>query len=99
MRLIVHQSLVAGFISINTRQQTASFSFKPGVLERKVYNNGDISFFSILTFAKLECDNVLQPESQSGSNCNTLSHFGLTNVNTVKPVLSKRSRDNPKLLA
>ena len=61
MPLIVDQSLAAGFIPINTRQQRASLPFKPGVLERKVYNNYDIIFFSILMFAKPECD-MLQPE-------------------------------------
>ena len=49
-----------GLIPINTRQQRASLPFKPGVLERKEYNNDDKTFFSILTFAKPECDNVLQ---------------------------------------
>ena len=38
MRLIVDQSLAAGFILINTRQKRVSLPFKPGVLERKVYN-------------------------------------------------------------
>ena len=37
--------------------------------------------FRILTFAKPECDNVLQPEPRSGEGCNTLSHEGLANVN------------------
>ena len=55
-----NQSLAAGLIPINTWQHMASLPFKPGVLERKVYNNGDTTFFSILTFAKPECDNVLQ---------------------------------------
>ena len=36
MRLIVDQSLVAGFISIYTRQQRASLPFKPYVLKRNV---------------------------------------------------------------
>ena len=61
MRLIVDQSLAAGFILINTLKQMASLPFSPGMLERKVYNNDDIIFFSVLTFAKPECDNVLQP--------------------------------------
>ena len=43
------------------------------MLERKVYNNDDITFFSI----KPKCDNVLQP-------CNTVSHSGLANVNIRK---------------
>ena len=60
--MIVDQSLAAGFIPINTRQQRASLPFKPGVMERTVYNNDDKTFFSVLTFAKPECDNVLQPE-------------------------------------
>ena len=62
MWLIVDQLLVAGFIPINTRQQRDSLSFKPGVLERKVYNNDDIGISSVSTFAKPECANVLQPE-------------------------------------
>ena len=52
MRLIVDQSLAVGFIPINTWQQRASLPFKPGVLERKVYNNDDKIFFSVLLFAK-----------------------------------------------
>ena len=57
MRLIVDQSLAAGFIPIDTRQQRASLPFKPDVLERKVFNIEDIPFFSVLAFAKPECDN------------------------------------------
>ena len=60
MQLIVDQSLATGFIPINTQQQRASLSFKPGVLERKVYNNDNITFFSVITFSKPSCDNVLQ---------------------------------------
>ena len=30
------------------------------MLGRKVYNNDDITFFSVLMIAKPECDNVLQ---------------------------------------
>ena len=45
------------------------------MLERKVYNNDDITFF-----AKPECDNVLLPEPRSGEGCNTLSHSGLAIV-------------------
>ena len=81
MRLIVDQSLAMGLIPINTRQQRASLPFKPGVLERKEYNNDDKTFFSILTFAKPECDNVLQPSTLRGSGCYILSHTGLANVN------------------
>ena len=73
MLLIIDQSLAAGFIPVNAQQQRASLPFKPGVLERKVYNNDDITFFSILTFVK-----------RPGSGCNILSHFGLANVNTLK---------------
>ena len=57
MRLIVDQSLAAGFILIDTWQQRASLPFKPDVLERKVFNIEDIPFFSVLAFAKPECDN------------------------------------------
>ena len=84
MRLIVDQSLDAGFIPISTWQQRASLSFKLGVLEKKVYNNDDITFFSVLMFSKPKCDNVLQPEPLSSEGCNTLSHEGLANVNTWK---------------
>ena len=73
-----------GFNPINTQQQRAAFSSKPGLLWRKVYNNDDITFFSVLTFAKLECDNVLQPSPLHGLGCKTLSHSGLANVNTRK---------------
>ena len=40
--------------------------------------------FHILTFAKPECDNVLQPSPLRGSGCNTWSHSGLANVNIRK---------------
>ena len=43
--------------------------------------------FRILTFAKPECDNVLQPEPRSGEGCNTLSHEGLAHVNIRKRML------------
>ena len=58
MRLIVDESLVAGFIPINTQQQRHSLPFKPGVLEWKVYNTDDITFFFVLMFAKRVADNV-----------------------------------------
>ena len=80
MRLIVDQSLAAGFFPINTCQQRASLSFKPSVLEKKVYNNGNLTFFSVLMFTKPECDNVLQPSLLHGSGCNTLSHPGLAKL-------------------
>ena len=51
--------MAMGFIPINTWQQRVSLPFKPAVLERKVYNNDNITFFSVLTFSKPECDNVL----------------------------------------
>ena len=73
-RLIVDQCLSAGFIPINTRQQRASLQFKPGVLESKVYNNDNITFFSVLTFAEPSCDNVLQSSPLRGLGYNTLSH-------------------------
>ena len=47
MQLIVNESLATGFIPINTQQQGASLPFKPGMLERKVYNNADKTFFSV----------------------------------------------------
>ena len=43
--------------------------------------------FRILTFAKPECDNVLQPEPRSGEGCNTFSHEGLVNVDIRKRML------------
>ena len=82
MQLIIDQSLAPGFIPIYTPQQRASLPFKPGVLERKVYNNDDKILFSVLTLAKPLCDNVLQPSLLRGSGCNTLSHTGLANFNT-----------------
>ena len=91
MRLTVDQSLAAGFILINSRQQRASLSFKPGVLEW----NDDLTFFSELTFAKSSYDNVLHPSPLRGSGCNTLPYSGLANVNTRKrrfyPVTSASS--------
>ena len=60
MWLIVDQPLALGFSPINTRQG-ASLPFKPAVLERKVYDNDDITFFSVLTFAKPECDTFCSP--------------------------------------
>ena len=56
--VIIDQSLAEGFILINTQQQRASLSFKPGVLEKKVYNNDNNTFFSLLMFTKPSCDNV-----------------------------------------
>ena len=84
MRLIFDHSLAAGFIPINTRHQRASLPFKPSVLERKVYNSDYITFFSVLMFAKPECDYVLQPSPLPVSDCDTLEHLGLANVNTWK---------------
>ena len=72
-----NQSLTMGFIPINTQQQRASLSFKLCVLERKVHNNDDITFFSVITFSKPLCDNVLQRSQLRGSGCNTLSHSRL----------------------
>ena len=93
MQLIVIQSLAAGFIPINTQHQRASLPFKPGVLEREVYNNKDIPFFSVLMIAKPLCNNVLQPKRLCSSVCNTLSHSGSANVN--KKVLSSKRRFYP----
>ena len=86
MRLIVDQSLATGFIPIpiNIGQQRASLPFKPGVLERKVYNNDSKTFIYVFTFAKPEFDSLLQHLPLRGSGCNTLSHLGLANVNTRK---------------
>ena len=41
MRLIVDQSLAAGFIAINTLEQRASLPFKPCVLERNMSQSTD----------------------------------------------------------
>ena len=81
-----------GFIPINTRQQRASLPFRPGqghCLQVKMASLSameDITMtiyilFRVLTFAKPNCDNVLQPSPLRGSGCNTLSHSGLVNVN------------------
>ena len=43
--------------------------------------------FRVLTLAKLECDNVLQPEQRSREGCNTLSHEALANINTENNVI------------
>ena len=59
---------------------------KPDVLERKVlvYNNNNITFFSVLTFVcQALCDIVLQPSALRGSGCITLL-WSLANVNTWK---------------
>ena len=87
MRLLIEQSLAAGFIPINTRQERTSLPFKHGVLEKKVYNNDNITFFSILTFTKPMCDHVLQPSALHGLACNTLSHLALANVITQKVIV------------
>ena len=87
MQLLIDQSLAVGFISINTRQERASLPFKHSVLEKKVYNKDDITFFSILTFTKPMCDNVLQPSPLHGWACNTLSHLALANVITRKRIV------------
>ena len=71
---------------MNTWQQRVSFPFKPGLLERKVYNNGDITFFSVYTFVKPSEDNVLQPSLLCDLSCNT-SHSFLANINTHKRML------------
>ena len=39
------------------------------------------------TVANPECDNVSYHELQSGEGCNTFSHEGLANVNTLKIML------------
>ena len=51
-------------------------------IEKSVSNYNIL--FRILTFAKPSCDNVLQPSPLRGSGCNTLSHWGLANVNIRK---------------
>ena len=82
MWLIVDQSLGAGF------SRGPSLPFQPGVLERKVNNNDDITFFSILTFAKLSCDNVLQPSLLCCSGCNAYRTWLGNRLYTEKNVLS-----------
>ena len=100
MWLNVNQSLATGFDPINTWQQRASLPFKPGVVERKihVYNNDDKTFFSILTFAKPSCDNVLQPTLLRVSACNSLSHSGLATVNIRKRIFYPLNKACPMLL-
>ena len=44
--------------------------------DRRYINEYNI-LFRVLTFAKPEYDNVLQPSLLPGSGCNTLSHLGL----------------------
>ena len=44
-------------------------------------------FFHVSTFAKPECDNVLQPDPRSGEGRNTLLHEGFANVDTLKRML------------
>ena len=39
------------------------------------------------TFAKPQCDNVLQPEPRSGEGCNTFSQESLANVKIQKRML------------
>ena len=69
MQLILDQSLAAGYIPVYTWQQRASdLPFKLSVLERKVYNNDEKTLFSLLMFAKPECENVLQPEPLCSPN-------------------------------
>ena len=80
MPLIVEQSLAAGFIPVNTQQLKASLPFKPGDLERKIFNNDDITFYCVLTLAKPSCDNMMRHSPLRDSSCNTLSHSGLANV-------------------
>ena len=51
------------------------------MLERKVYNNDDITFFFVyLRVAMSWCNNVLQPSPLR----NTFTHSGSANVNTRK---------------
>ena len=48
------------------------------LLERKVYNNEDITFLSV--YYRLPSPHLIM----CGSDCNTLSHKGLANVSTRK---------------
>ena len=43
--------------------------------------------FPVSTLAKPQCDNVLQPDPQSGEGCKTLLHEGFANVDTQKRML------------
>ena len=56
-------------------------------LEKQANKRINPFFFGVLTFAKCECDNVLQHKPQ-GSCCNTLSHSDLANANMEKNVIS-----------
>ena len=49
--------------------------------------------FRVSTFAKPSCNNVLQPSLLRGSGCNTLSHSGLTNVETRKRMFYRLIKD------
>ena len=53
----------------------------------KIFNKRINILFRVLTFAKPECVNVLQPDPRSGEGCNTLIHEGFANVNTRKRLL------------
>ena len=43
--------------------------------------------FRVSTFAKPECDNVLQPDPRSVEGCNTLINEGFANFDTRKRML------------
>ena len=50
-------------------------------LERKIYNNDDITFFSV--YKRVPSPRVItvfQPSQLCGSGCNTLSHSGLKRI-------------------
>ena len=63
-----------------------------------VYNNDDLTFFSVYQRAKPSSNNVLQPSPLRGSGCNTLSHSGLANVDTQKrmfyPLIELRDQNS-----
>ena len=56
------------------------------IVKQSIYKRKTI-LFRVITLAKLEYDNVLQPEPRSGKSCNTFSHEGLANIDTEKNVI------------
>ena len=93
MRLIVDQSLAAGFIPINTWQPSLPFKPGQGYFELCSVNacagkKGILQWrynipLRLWTFVKPSCDNVAWLR---GSGCNTLSNSGLANINIRKRI-------------
>ena len=56
-----------------------AFAYYQNIYEPRCEKTG-LRVLHVLTFAKPECDNVLQPYASRGEGCNTLLHEGLANV-------------------